>query len=63
MTRPLTEDDLLEFKRLVRWLTGATLTQLDAAKELADLRARYTAPDGFVADDADSASSFLADAL
>jgi hypothetical protein len=44
MTRPLTEDDLLEFKRLVRWLTGVTLTQMDAAKELEDLRARYTAP-------------------
>jgi hypothetical protein len=45
MTRPLTEDDLLEFKRLVRWLTGVTLTQVDAARELAAIEARYTAPD------------------
>jgi hypothetical protein len=45
MTRPLTEDDLLEFKRLVRWLTGVTLTQVDAARELAAIKARYTAPD------------------
>lgn len=41
MTRPRTEDDLLEFKRLVRWLAGVTLTQADAEKELAALEARY----------------------
>lgn len=36
-----TQDDLLEFSRLVRWLTGQTLTQTDAAVELAGLRAKY----------------------
>ena len=36
-----TQDDLLEFSRLVRWLTGRTLTQTDAAVELAFLRAKY----------------------
>lgn len=45
MTRPRTEDDLLEFKRLVRWLTGATLTQADAEVELAAIEARYGAVD------------------
>lgn len=41
MTRTRTEDDLLEFKRLVRWLTGVTLTQADAEAELAALEAKY----------------------
>lgn len=41
MTRARTEDDLLEFKRLVRWLTGVTLTQADAEAELAAIEARY----------------------
>lgn len=44
MTRlDLTEDDVLEFSRLVRWLTGVTLKQVDAAAELEALAAKYGA--------------------
>lgn len=42
MTAPtLTQDDLLYFIRAVRWFTGRTLTQTDAAIELDALREKY----------------------
>lgn len=37
----ITQDDLLEFIRLVRWLTGRKLTQTDAGIELAALHEKY----------------------